>query len=142
MENNARIVIKTVQEPLDGSKPDTIELETMGKFTRRNGKFYIMYEESALTGFENTTTTVKIGEENVTLLRRGNVESRMEFIGGDTRLCRYPTPYGDLFVGVKVLELSHSLSEDGGELHLSYILDLDNESYAKNTLSLAVKLKD
>ncbi len=42
-----------------------MELTTFGSYYEKNGKYYIVYQESEATGFESdTTTTVKVEGEN------------------------------------------------------------------------------
>ncbi len=141
MKNNAKIKIVTVSAPVDGSKPDKFELETSGKFCKKDDKFYIMYEETELTGFKNTSTTVKITSNEVLLRRHGDFESRMEFVMGQKRLCRYNTPYGPIPVATELSELSSNLSEKGGTATICYALDFDNEKFAVNTLNISVETK-
>ncbi len=141
MENNAMIKIVTLQQPVDGSPGDRIELETLGKFSKKNDKFYIMYDETELTGFKNTKTIVKIAEDNVLLSRRGEAESRMEFIMGEKRLCNYNTPYGTIPVATELCEFKNELCEKGGKLKLSYTIDFNNECFALNTLDIFVRTK-
>lgn len=141
MENNALIKIITIQKPVDGSKGDRLELETPGKFSERNGKFYIKYEESELTGFKNTSTVVKISPQSVLLTRIGDAPSRMEFEMGQKRLCTYNTSYGVIPVATRLFELDNSLCKNGGNVHFSYMLDFNNEAFAVNTLDISVKTK-
>ena len=68
MENNAVISIRTNQE-LDGEQ-ETIALDTVGKYAIRNNKIYIIYDESDMTGFEDTTTTIKVSDGNELSFRR------------------------------------------------------------------------
>ncbi len=139
MQENAKITLKTVQYAFDGGE-DTIELVTKGRFAQHEGKHYIIYEESELTGFEDTTTTIKVGKDNVILSRRGKFNSKMEFIRDEKRLCNYPTPYGMIPVAVQPVEISSTLTEEGGSLVLEYILDIANKAYAKNKLELSVEV--
>ncbi len=141
MKENAKISIITLSEPVDGSEADKFELETLGSFYEKNGKYYIVYEETELTGFKNTTTTVKIGEDSVLLMRHGGVESRMEFVLNKKRLCNYNTPYGAIPVATELSEFSHSLWEKGGKAKIRYCLDFNNEKFAVNTLDITVEMK-
>ncbi len=141
MKENARISIITVSEPVDGSEKDRFELETMGSFYEKNGKYYIVYEETELTGFKDTTTTVKIEDEGVVLMRHGGVESRMEFDLNKKRLCNYNTPYGAIPVATELSELSSSFSKEGGRAKIRYSLDFNNEKFAVNTLDIRVETK-
>ena len=140
MKENATISLKTKQYAVDGQE-DVIELVTKGTFAQHEGSFYVVYEESEMTGFEDTTTTIKITDNKITLSRKGKFQSRMEFIKGEKRLCSYPTPYGLLPVAVSPTHMESNLSKDeGGDVFLEYILDISNKAYAKNKLEMSVKL--
>ncbi len=141
MKENAKISIITLSKPVDGTPADKFELETMGSFYEKNGKFYIAYKETELTGFENTSTTIKIASDNVLLMRHGGVESRMEFVLNKKRLCNYNTPYGVIPVATELSELSHSLGKWGGKAKIQYALDFNNEKFAVNTLDITVEMK-
>lgn len=139
MENNALITLTTVQY-MKGMDEDVTELTTKGRYAEKDGKFYIVYEESEMTGFEDTTTTIKVYPEKMLLSRKGKFNARMEFLPGEKRLCRYPTPYGDIAIAVKPIVYENALKEDGGSVKLEYMLDMNNQIYAKNKLELNVKL--
>lgn len=139
MRENAKITLKTIQYAFDGGE-DKIELVTKGRYAQHDEKYYIIYEESELTGFENTTTTIKVAKDAVTLSRRGRFNSKMEFLRDEKRLCNYPTPYGMIPVAVQPVRINSSLSEKGGRLELEYILDISNKAYAKNKLELRVEV--
>lgn len=138
MENNALISLKTVQD-INGDN-DVIELKTFGKFGEKNGKFYIIYEETELTGFRGSTTTIKIDNDTVTMTRRGNVNSKMVFRNGEKRLCTYDTPYGIMPVAVEPRDLRYDMSDKGGNLKIEYILDINNSQFCVNRLNLNVEM--
>ncbi|MBO5955524.1 MAG: DUF1934 domain-containing protein [Clostridia bacterium] len=139
METNAMIYLKTLQSVEGEEETDEIELQTKGTFARKNGKFYIIYEESELTGFEDTTTTIKVSDDAVSMTRRGKYNSRMEFRIGEKCLCSYNTPFGVIPVGVNPISVENNLGDDGGNLAIEYILDIDNRDYLTNRLNLTVK---
>ena len=139
METNAMIYLKTLQSVEGEEETDEIELQTKGTFARKNGKFYIIYEESELTGFEDTTTTIKVSDDAVSMTRRGKYNSRMEFRIGEKCLCSYNTPFGVIPVGVNPISVENNLGDDGGNLAIEYILDIDNRDYLTNRLKLTVK---
>ena len=88
MEDNVLIKIKTYQD-IDGDGDEPIELETPGKFGTVNGKYYIMYNESELTGFRDTKTTIKVWDKNVTVVRKGNYNTTISYTEGERNLCLY-----------------------------------------------------
>lgn len=139
MEDNAIISLKTLQNIEGDSEPNEIELTTKGKFAQRNGKFYIIYQETELTGFEDTTTTIKVSEDQVSMTRSGKYNSKMVFRRGEKRLCSYSTPYGVIPVGVNPTNIESHLGDDGGMVSIEYILDIDNNEYLTNRLNLTVE---
>ncbi len=71
MKKDVLISIQSTQQ-VDGDR-DEMELTTFGSYYEKNGKYYIVYQESEATGFQSdTTTTVKVeGENRVTMIRSG-----------------------------------------------------------------------
>ncbi len=138
MEDNAIISLKTLQNVEGDNEPNKIELTTKGKFAQKNGKFYIIYQETELTGFEDTTTTIKVSEDQVSMTRSGKYNSKMVFRRGEKRLCSYSTPYGVIPVGVNPTHIESHLNEDGGKVSIEYVLDIDNNEYLTNRLNLTV----
>ena len=132
------IYLKTLQNIEGNDELNEIELQTKGRFARKNDKFYIIYEESELTGFEDTTTTIKVSENAVSMTRKGKYNSRMIFKLGEKCLCSYATPYGVIPVGVNPISVENNLDTEGGNLDIEYILDIDNQEYITNRLRLTV----
>jgi len=138
MENNAMIFLKTLQDVAGDGETNEIELQTKGKFAKKNDKFYISYEESELTGFDDTTTTIKVSENAVSMTRSGKYNTKMEFRLGEKCLCSYQTPYGVIPVGVNPIVIENNLSAEGGNIAIEYVLDIDNCEYLTNKLNLTV----
>ena len=138
MEDNAIISLKTLQNIEGDNEQNEIELKTKGKFAQKNGKFYIIYQETELTGFEDTTTTIKVSEDQVSMTRSGKYNSKMVFRRGEKRLCSYSTPYGVIPVGVNPTHIESHLSDEGGKVSIEYVLDIDNNEYLTNRLNLTV----
>lgn len=140
MKENAMIYLKTLQNIDD--EVNEIELQTKGRFLQKDGKYYISYEESEMTGFEDTVTTIKVTNDAVCMTRKGKYNSRMVFKKGEKYLCNYNTPFGAIPVGVNPIMLENSLGENGGKVNIEYILDIDNRDYLKNRLDLTVKTSE
>ena len=132
------ISLKTLQNVDGEEEVNEIELQTKGRFAEKNGKFYIIYEESELTGFEDSTTTIKVDVDAISMTRTGRYSSKMIFKKGEKRLCNYATPYGTIPVGVNPTLLASRLDENGGTVEIEYIMDIDNQDYFKNRLNLTV----
>lgn len=138
MDNNVLISIKTYQD-LDGTPDEPIELQTFGKMGVINGKYYIMYDESDMTGFADTTTTIKVWEDNVVVTRKGKYNMKICYENGKQNLCLYPTPYGEIAASVKTFGVDYDFSETGGRLKVDYTIDADNENFCRNSLNVKIE---
>lgn len=141
MDDNVLIKIKTYQD-IDGEGDEPIELETFGKFGEVNGKYYIIYKESELTGFANTTTTIKIWDGNVSVKRKGRFNMNLCYTKGEQNLCLYPTPYGKVAASVKTLDVDFDIKDGNGWVKVDYTLDPDNETFYKNSLNVKLESID
>ena len=137
MDDNVMISIKTIQE-MDGEKIDPIELQTPGKFGVINNKYFIKYKESEMTGFADTTTTVKVWEDNVVVSRSGKYNMSLHYKKGERNLCLYPTPYGDIGAALYTSDIKYNFKELSGKLRVDYVLDADNENFINNSLNISV----
>lgn len=141
MDDNVLIKIKTYQD-IDGEGDEPIELETFGKFGEVNGKYYIIYKESELTGFADTTTTIKIWDGNVSVKRKGRFNMNLCYTKGEQNLCLYPTPYGKVAASVKTLDVDFDIKDGNGWVKVDYTLDPDNETFYKNSLNVKLESID
>jgi uncharacterized beta-barrel protein YwiB (DUF1934 family) len=134
----ALITVKGTQRNAQ-NETDTIELITEGEFLKKGEYYYIKYEESELSGLDKTTTTLKVGEDSVVLMRFGDNQSKMIFEKDIRHESSYMTPYGNIMLGVKSDEINVCFTENGGELKLKYAVDLDEKVVSDNELYLTVR---
>ncbi len=137
MKENAFISIRTAQE-IDGEQ-ETIALDTRGRYAVRNNKIYITYKESEMTGYEDTTTTIKVSDDNVSVSRTGRYVSKMDYINGEKSLCLVNTPYGQVGAAVTTKNIKFDFGTDGGVLNMDYLLDADNQNFIKNNMTVTVR---
>ncbi|MGB9780224.1 DUF1934 domain-containing protein [Caldanaerobacter sp.] len=134
----AIISVKGMQRN-DIDEVDTIELITEGSFYIKGDTFYVVYEESELSGMDGTTTTLKITRDKVTLLRFGTNKSKMIFEKNKRHETDYNTPYGKILLGIMSTDLAVDMGETGGEVKIKYVLDLNNQRVSNNELHLRVR---
>ena len=137
MRNNAMILLRTLQKT--GGEEDVIELQTEGKFAERDGKYFISYRETELTGFEDTVTTIKVARDKVQMSRSGKYNMKMTYRVGEKNLCYYQTAYGNLVVAVDTLGIDMALHPEGGSLRVDFLLDTDNTTFAHNQLEITIQ---
>ena len=101
-----------------------MELITEGKLYKEDNSFCISYNETGVTGMDGTTTTLKVEENRVTLIRQGTIASTFVFEEGIENISHYATEYGVFTVGVKADRIESAIDEFGGIVSVSYSLDM------------------
>lgn len=136
-EKNVIISIKGTQTTDDDS--DVYELVTDGTYSFSDTSYKFTYMESELTGLEGTKTTFQIDNGQVVLTREGAFNSQMVFEKGKKHYFLYDTPYGSTTMGVDTHKFSAGLGEHGGNIELSYAVDLDSVILGKNNFEINIR---
>ncbi len=123
----------------EGETADPITLVTAGRYYRKNGHYYITYEETELTGLEGTRTTLRVAPDHVKLIRTGQYPSELLFELGKRHLSLYHTDFGDLSIVVSTQNIHNTLTDDGGELDVKYAVEVANTAVGVNHLNLKIK---
>ncbi len=139
MENNALITL-IGRNTVDG-EVDTFELTTAGKYTKQNGKYLVSYEGSEITGYDNTTTTLKIQDNFVSMIRFGKTmgSSQMIFEENKQYTGVYRTPHGNMSVDVYTNEMEVNVNDEGGEVMLDYFVQLNSCQPVRNNLRVKIR---
>lgn len=139
LRRDAVITVCGLQQNEDGDT-EPITVVTPGHFYRQNGAYYVIYEESELTGLTGTRTMVKVLEDTVAVTRVGEYPSQLTFQNGRRHLSLYHTEYGDLAVAVTTRAITCDLTLEGGNLDVEYAVEIDNQPVGVNHLKVEVKV--
>lgn len=124
----------------EGIDEEPIELVTAGKLEALGGACYeLSYQESEVTGFAGTLTTIQVEPRRVILQRVGAVNSQMVFEEGRRHLSLYDTPYGALSVGIHTRKLRSTLNADGGEVEVRYALEIEHGAVGQSVFHVNVR---
>lgn len=126
----------TYSEPDEPPEIETVELVTDGTYDYDGQAGSFRYRESELTGMDGTTTTFRVEDRLATMTREGTVNSLMLFEPGRKHLCFYDTPYGTMNLGIRTQRFSSRMNAAGGELDLSYSIDVDNIVMSKHSFHI------
>lgn len=139
MKKKATIYILGTQY-VDDDK-DFIELTTEGEFVKKDGSFYLIYNEDELSGIKGSKTTIKIdGDRKAVIMKNGSSHSTLIIEPEKRNLCRYETEYGDILFGISDCDIFCQLGDDGGTAKLKYSLDVNSGLVSKNELDIKVRL--
>lgn len=138
MKKDVIIEIKGVYKQ-DGDQ-DEVELFTTGSYYKRNGHYYIAYDESEATGFEGAHTVLKVEDsDRVTLLRTGSAKSQLIVERGRRHQCFYDTGFGSMMIGVSGDRVVSELGDKGGRLEFAYSLDVNTTLASENSVCVLVR---
>ncbi|KNF09773.1 calycin-like domain-containing protein [Gottschalkia purinilytica] len=130
--------IKGTQTTLDGEE-NVIELITEGKFYNKKGTYYLVYDETELSGMEGATTTLKIEDRKVSMKRFGNNKSSLVFQQGTRYKSEYGTVYGDMDMEILTKHVDVNISDKGrGNIDLIYQLSISDSIETTNKLSIDI----
>jgi len=119
---------------------DIVEIFTTGKYYKRNGCYFISYDETGATGFEGSKTTLKIDEDKcVTLERSGKTKSQLIVERGVRHHCYYDAGIGGMMIGISGSLIRSSLDDAGGNLEIKYSLDINSILASENEMYVNVK---
>lgn len=139
MKKDVLISIRGIQR-IDDDKEET-ELFTHGNYYHRENEYYIIYEESGATGYDGSRITLRINEagNKVTLVRSGSARSHLVIESGCRNIGHYGTTEGELVIGVNTRMIDSRLTDQGGDLHFSYSLDINSSLVSENEVYIKVK---
>lgn len=139
MEKNAWITFHGSQT-VDGHT-ERYELATEGSFLQRNGKYYVTYPGSEITGYKDTTTTMKIKEGFISMIRFGKDGQNTQLVFAEDKDYHgaYYTPFGKLSVGVTTKKMSVDVDQNGGEVQLDYFISMNDTRAVHNTLRVNIR---
>ena len=110
---------------------------------KEDGKYIVSYEGSEITGYENTTTTLSVEKDNVSMLRTGALApTQMIFEKGNKYTGQYETPFGFLYVGVTTNDMTINIDDDGGNIELDYYVQFNDNDPVKNALFVEITKKE
>jgi uncharacterized beta-barrel protein YwiB (DUF1934 family) len=138
MSKDVIISVKGTQENEDREQ-NTLELITEGKYYQKGSNYYITYKESEVTGMEGTTTTLKVGNGVVTLMRFGKINSQFVFQKGQKHVSSYDTDYGSFTIGIFANSVDINIDDSGGEIRVGYQMEIDNQGSGRNDFYMFIR---
>lgn len=119
-----KVSIQTKQVLKQHNEKEKFEFTTEGTWQQRQSNF-IRYVEQIEDATVNVT--IKVDDDNVKLIRKGDINMNLHFVEGQTTTTFYDISAGRIPLDVKTLRILHFVSGDGGKLKIHYELYQDNE---------------
>lgn len=141
MKKNVLVAINSAQQ-FDGCDEGEVNLVTCATLYRRQGKYYIAYDESELTGMVGTHTTVKIDGTSVLMMRTGTCPSQMLFIEGERHVGLYETGCSTMTISTYTSRVRNSMTDKGGVIALDYTTEIDSAVAGEHHIEMLVTLQE
>lgn len=124
MKATRMIKVVGIQQNSDGEE-STIELTTEGSFYEKNGSYYILYDESEISGMEGATTRVKIQDnKKVSMKRFGTSSADLTFEEGKKYETNYMTAFGNFTMDITTNTLCMEIDGEVGKGKIEVDYDL------------------
>ena len=124
-----------------GQDPEVIELTTEGTMQWIDNGWEISYEESELTGLVGTTTTFRLEDGQVVLIRKGQVRSQMIFREGVPHDSLYQLDFGALLITVCAKQIHAQIDATGGVIDLVYSIAVEQGDAGMVEYHLEIRAK-
>ena len=139
MKKDVMIYIKGIRD-VDGDK-DTIELYTKGRYYRRNGMYFLSYDEMEEDDVEPTIKTIlKVeGTKCVTMTKSGKRKSQLIIENGERHQCHYDNGFDDWIMGIEGSSIENGLEDNGGVLNFKYSMDINTMLTSEHEINIVGK---
>ena len=120
----------------DEEAEEPISLITSGKLCLAGEKAVLTYDETLDEALPPQHVTVTVENDSVQMSRNGDYAMELVFHKGSRYEGKYATPYGDMELAVFCTRLRYDLGADGGEILLSYQMDVNGQFAAMHDMEL------
>ncbi|NLB20416.1 MAG: DUF1934 domain-containing protein [Clostridium sp.] len=117
---------------------EPIEVVYIGEIDKQGKKCRVSYDESVLTGMEGVTTEIFIEDEQVEIIRKGNIESRMLFKENYKDVFLYHMEVGTMTMSLQTDKLDVIQTSEGFEISMKYSLLISGDQKDQNEMQINI----
>lgn len=136
------IVSGTLFGSTDDGEPEDIQVISPGEYFLKNNKHYVMYEERMEDFEEPTRNLLKITPDEISIRKRGLVNTEMVFQRKGTTSAHYTTPYGNLVLGIHARDMKVQEEEERIRVRVDYDLEINYEHVSRCSIQIQVQSQD
>ena len=116
-----------LQSDPDGKSDGGIRTAARGDYYHKNGKHYVLCEETVEGLEERVKSRLKFDSDTVEVTRGGALEARMVFQKNKKHLTGYRTPFGQMLMGIVTREIRLTQRKEHITVEVDYALELNDE---------------
>lgn len=138
-------IISVVNEQNLYYEKNKIELISLGTYTQKNGKYYIIYKDSVIDKYDNVENLCSIRVENPDLIiisRIGLIKSNLTLEKGKRNYGQCKTDFGTITMGIYTEYIKCDMGKSSAKISLKYFMDIESDLVSSNKISINVKEND
>ena len=139
-EKPVEIEVRALQSK-DGVEIDNIVGNYQGKYIEKANAKFLLYDEYYEGSNEPVKTMVKIGCNELTIIKKGVISTKMLLKVGEEKGAEYETPYGGMRLETKASNMTFTQNEDSMDIDVDYILKINGEHMADCMIGIRVRDK-
>lgn len=132
---NVNINIETKQYD-ENKNIDIISTNVQGTMYEKNDAIYIVYKEKERE--LETTSTIKINKDEISIKKFGSTNSTMKFKVGETDQVKYKTPQGLFIIENATKKLEININKDTIDIHIDYNIKIMELFEGRNVIRIKV----
>lgn len=136
MNKDVLVKVRGIQGSL--VEDDTIEMITTGLYFEKNGKTYIKYEDTSLDEETTTSTTIKIDDDQVSILRHGATNTQMIFEKDKEHFTPYETPFGIFEIILRTTNIEVEREDEKMTLNVAYNIEVNHSGATQSQFVVEV----
>lgn len=140
MTDKVILSIKGVQHEF--GEDGTTEMITTGNYYFKNGKHYIVYDETIPETGEQVSNTLKMTSERIDMIKHGRFGTHMVFEANTKNMSLYPTPYGMMEVCFNTFSVNVNEESDLICAQTEYALEINDQFISDCTIEICVRSKE
>lgn len=140
MTKDVIVSISGLQMDMDQSAP--VEVITMGSYYYKNGKHYVLFDESEDDGSTSTKNTIKISDGRVDVIKKGDSSVHMVFEPDTKNMTYYQTPFGNILVGINTFGISSKADDLNINTTINYALEVNYSHLSDCSIEINIKSKE
>jgi len=121
------------------SKEEAVVVSALGAYHRRNGKYYIRYDEVTEDGQGLIHNMLKIASGQIVITKKGSFQSQMTFDIMEGTQTNYQTPYGVIALNIDTKLIEIEEFDDEIKVKLKYDLSSEGKPISNNMINITVK---
>lgn len=133
-----QILLNLTGSQLIEGEQDSIELVTVAKYYKKNGKHYVLYEERPEGEESLIKDTLKFNQEFFEMTKKGAANAQMIFNPEKNYTTYYSTPAGPMSIAINTMEYRLLEEENYIEILIRYELEINNRYASENEIRIQI----